>query len=80
MLSVNPEVKCLCKSNDSPNFLEVAPGGVRFQKIGRKILLKHLTIKAFSDLAPWAIVRSTIAHGIYLSEFQRRRATLKLAH
>jgi hypothetical protein len=33
-----------------------------------------------SDLAPWAIVRRTIAHGADLSEFQRRSATLKLAH
>jgi hypothetical protein len=33
-----------------------------------------------SDLAPWAIVLRTIAHGIDFSEFQRRTATLKLAN
>jgi hypothetical protein len=44
---------------------------------------KQFSIKSIevnSDLAPWAIVRSTIAHGVDFSEFQRRRATLKLAN
>jgi hypothetical protein len=36
--------------------------------------------KATSVLAPWAIVRSTIAHGVDFSEFQHRRAPLKLAN
>jgi hypothetical protein len=34
--------------------------------------------KVYSDLAPWAIVRSTIAHGVDFREFQRRFAMLKL--
>jgi hypothetical protein len=33
-----------------------------------------------SDLAPWAIVLRTIPQGTDFSEFQRRKATLKLAN
>jgi hypothetical protein len=33
-----------------------------------------------SDLAPWAIVLRTIAHGVDFREFQLRFATLKLSN